>query len=104
MILQPLVENAIKYGVSRSTRPVTIRISAECEKGHLVLRVCDDGEALPKIDQHAHGNSGGIGLANVRDRLEARYGNAARLVAAPSPSGGYEARIDIPIEATEFNA
>lgn len=102
LILQPLVENAIKYGVSRSTRPVTIRISAECEKGHLVLRVCDDGEALPKIDQQAHSNCGGIGLANVRDRLEARYGNAARLVAAPSPSGGYEARIDIPVEATEF--
>jgi two-component system, LytTR family, sensor kinase len=100
LILQPLVENAIKYGVSRATRPVTISISAERDDGHMVLSVIDDGEAAPKID--GGGGSGGIGLANVRDRLEARYGNAARLVAGPRHSGGFEARIEIPIEPVDL--
>lgn len=104
LILQPLVENAIKYGVSRSTRPVTIRISAEADNGRIVLRVCDDGEAMSKNDRQAHGNGGGIGLANVRDRLEARYGEAAHMVAAPLPSGGFEARIEIPAGQVEGNA
>jgi two-component system, LytTR family, sensor kinase len=93
LILQPLVENAIKYGVSRTTRPVTIRIAARREDGRMVLTVHDDGEVAPKM-----GDSGnGIGLANVRDRLEARYGEAARLIAAPGAKGGFEARIEIPI-------
>jgi two-component system, LytTR family, sensor kinase len=102
LILQPLVENALKYGVSRTTRSVTIRISAERDDGRMVLRVHDDGEAAPKIDGSSAGNSGGIGLANVRDRLEARYGDAARLVAAQDPKGGFEARIEIPIEPMDL--
>ena len=94
LILQPLVENAIKYGVSRTTRPVTIRISAERKDGTMLLRVRDDGELAP----HASDGGNGIGLANVRDRLEARYGSDARLLAGPDPDGGYEARIEIPVE------
>ncbi len=97
LILQPLVENAIKYGVSRTTRPVTIRIGARRVDGFMILTVQDDGDKLPKSD--AGGN--GIGIANVRDRLEARYGDAAHLVAGPRPEGGFEARIEIPIEPTD---
>jgi sensor histidine kinase YesM len=100
LILQPLVENAIKYGVSRTTRPVTICISAERDEGQLVLTVRDDGEGMPKID--GRGSGGGIGLANVRDRLEARYGQAARLIAGPGPQGGFAARIEIPIEPVDL--
>jgi LytS/YehU family sensor histidine kinase len=100
LILQPLVENAIKYGVSRCTRPVTISISAERDDRQLILTVRDDGEGIPKIDRR--GSGGGIGLANVRDRLEARYGEAARLIAGPGPHGGFAARIEIPIEAMDL--
>ncbi|MGL5838824.1 MAG: sensor histidine kinase [Sphingorhabdus sp.] len=102
LILQPLVENAIKYGVSRTVRPVTVRISAEREEGWMILRVHDDAEATPKIDGGIINSSSGIGLANVRDRLEARYGSAAKLIAGQHPKGGFEARIEIPIEAVDL--
>ena len=92
LILQPLVENAIKYGVSRSTRPVTVSISAEASDGWMTITVDDDGEDSPAKD---HGN--GIGLANVRDRLEARYGDSAKLTNGRRPDGGFRASITIPI-------
>ena len=90
MILQPLVENSVKYGVSASSRPVTITIAAREEYGRLVLTVSDDG---PGTAGH-HGF--GIGLANVRDRIEARFGNAATIVSGPSLTG-YETELRIPM-------
>src|SRR3546814_6058850 len=75
LILQPLVENAIKYGVSRTNRPVTITIAAHEENGRLHLSVSDDGNTVP-----LEGDKGnGIGLANVRDRLTARFGEEAEI-------------------------
>jgi two-component system, LytTR family, sensor kinase len=98
LILQPLVENAIKYGVSRTTRPVTLRIAASQRDGWLDLVVEDDGELSPKPDQHGSG----IGLANVRDRLEARYGAAAKLTTEQKQGGGFVASISIPITPGDF--
>jgi signal transduction histidine kinase len=92
LILQPLVENAIKYGVSRTTRPVTIAIKASANDGWMTISVEDDGEDSPTTE---HGN--GIGLANVRDRLEARYGDQASLANGRKPEGGFRAAITIPI-------
>ena len=90
MILQPLVENSVKYGVSASSRPVTITIAAREEYGRLVLTVSDDGPGTS-------GNHGfGIGLANVRDRIEARFGNAATIVSGPSLTG-YETELRLPM-------
>lgn len=92
MILQPLVENSVKYGVSASARPVTVSIVAREEYGRLVLRVSDDGPGVPS------GNSGGfgIGLANVRDRLEARFGNEATVTSGPALHG-YETELRLPL-------
>jgi len=92
LILQPLVENAIKYGVSRTTRPVTITISVKADDGWMTISVDDDGEDSPTTE---HGN--GIGLANVRDRLEARYGDQAKLVSSKKREGGFKAAITVPI-------
>lgn len=100
LILQPLVENAIKYAVSQTTRPVTITINAERRDGTLALLVEDDGD--PLLPGAHRGN--GIGLANVRDRLEARYGNAARLTTDAGPNGGFKAYIEIPIEPKDVAA
>ena len=97
LILQPLVENAIKYGVSRSTRPVTVSISATASDGWMTIIVDDDGEDSPTKE---HGN--GIGLANVRDRLEARYGDSASLTKGRKPDGGYRATIVIPISPKDL--
>ena len=96
LILQPLVENAIKYGVSRTSRPVTITISARREGTDVQIGVEDDGEAM--LADLAHGN--GIGLANVRDRLEARFGNRARLLTHEKPGGGFVATLMIAAAGT----
>lgn len=93
LILQPLVENAIKYGVSRTTRPVQITIKAERDGSNLVLSVTDDGEIVDS--SHVGGN--GIGLANVRDRLEARYRSAARLDTQLVHGGGFIAMLTLPL-------
>ena len=92
MLLQPLVENSIKYGVSVSTRPVTIRIAAQEAGGKLVLTVADDGPG--KTGQ----NGGtGIGLENVRNRLAARFGDEARVESGALPAGGYATVLTIPL-------
>ncbi len=94
MILQPLVENAVKYAVAPTARPVTLRIAAREEPGTLVLEVADDGPGK------SGGNGGfGIGLANVRDRLAARYGDSASLTAGPAPGGGWSALLRMPLVA-----
>ena len=92
MILQPLVENSVKYAVSAVNRPVTITISAKEEFDRLVITVSDDGPGGP--DQSKQGF--GIGLANVRDRLEARFGQDVVLSSA-SVKGGYKSEIRIPL-------
>lgn len=92
MILQPLVENSIKYGVSASTRPVTIRIAAQEAGGKLVLTVADDGPG-----KTCENGGTGIGLENVRNRLAARFGDEARVESAPLPAGGYATVLTIPL-------
>jgi LytS/YehU family sensor histidine kinase len=83
LVLLPLVENALKYGLGGSERPVEIVIGARHEDGQLVLSVEDDGGSA-----HGHGNGGlGIGLSNARQRLEALYGDDARLDSGPLESG-----------------
>ncbi|MEO1046432.1 MAG: histidine kinase [Pseudomonadota bacterium] len=95
LILQPLVENAIKYGVSRTSRPVTVSISAHSESDLLVITVHDDGD--PVTVDLGGDDSNGIGIANVRDRLETRFGNAGTLLTEAHPGGGFSARLTLPI-------
>lgn len=91
LILQPLVENAVKYAVGRSYDPVTIRIAAVAGVRKLTLIVEDDGAGG---DDVAAGF--GIGLANVRDRLSVHYGDAASLTAGRREEGGFRASVDLP--------
>lgn len=92
MILQPLVENSVKYAVAPLTRPVLIHIAAHEDAGDLVITVTDDGPGVHDLAGHGFG----IGLANVRDRLKARYGGAARITAGPIENG-YRTQIRIPM-------
>jgi two-component system, LytTR family, sensor kinase len=97
LILQPLVENAIKYGVALSSRPVTISIRATLNNGNITIIVEDDGEPFGSSVHGANiGTSNGIGLPNVRDRLEARFGGRARLETAAKHEGGFIACITLP--------
>ena len=92
MILQPLVENSVKYAVSRVSRTVTITVAASEEFDRLVITVSDDGPGVPESGRHGFG----IGLANVRDRLEARFGSDVSLDSGPVPAG-YRSEIRIPL-------
>ncbi|QJB70046.1 sensor histidine kinase [Parasphingorhabdus halotolerans] len=97
LILQPLVENAIKHGVAHSKRPVTISISAAAEYDRLKLIVADDGEAKPSGGSTDQSN--GIGLANVRDRLETRFGSEASLTITRPDDGGFVVELTMPLLA-----
>ena len=91
LILQPLVENAVKYALGNSHTIVTISIAAAASGPQLTLTVDDDGHMA------SDAISGfGIGLNNVRDRLSIRYGSRAKLTAGPRAQGGYRAQIDLP--------
>jgi two-component system, LytTR family, sensor kinase len=93
LLLQPVIENAVKYGVAKSRKPVTIRITAYEEAGRLHLKVKDDGEVRAE-----EGDAGtGVGLRNVCDRLTARYGARAGCLAGPDPDGGFTVHIFMPV-------
>jgi LytS/YehU family sensor histidine kinase len=90
LILQPLVENAIRHGIEPRAASGRIEISAERVDSRLRLRVLDDGAGL---------NGGvrpGLGVANSRERLRALYGPEQRLELRAATSGGTEAVIEIP--------
>lgn len=93
MILQPLVENSVKYAVAASRKPVTIGIVAREADGLLEIAVADDGPGSAS----AGADGCGIGLSNVRDRLAARFGDQAGLETG-RVAGGYRTVIRLPLE------
>lgn len=94
LILQPLIENAVKYGVARATRPVRVEVIAESRGGRLAVKVQDD--ATPDIATAPQ--TLGVGLENVRRRLAVLYGEAGVLTCGPRPGGGFAATIELPME------
>jgi hypothetical protein len=99
MVLQPLVENAIKHGMGGSARTMNITVSAERENGCLHLFVDDDGRGSP--DPTAAMAKGGIGLRNVRDRLNLIYGDASSFALSSPAGNGFQVRLSIPFEPAE---
>jgi two-component system, LytTR family, sensor kinase len=96
MILQPLVENAVKHGVNKvaSTGRIEIRAFRD-ETDRLVLRVRDNGPGLGADDESREG--GGVGLANTRARLQQLYGTDQLLTLTPAPDGGgFVAEVTLP--------
>jgi LytS/YehU family sensor histidine kinase len=92
MMLQTLVENAIKHGLEPKAEGGRIEVGAEVIDGQLFVDVLDTGAGfMPKGD-------GGVGLANVRERLKALYRDRAELIIDVPPAGGTRATIRIPYE------
>jgi signal transduction histidine kinase len=90
MMLITLVENAVKHGVDPCCECGTITIRAKEDEGRLRVSVEDTGEGIkPK-------KGGGVGLANIRDRLKALYGASARLVIEERVPHGVVASIEVP--------
>jgi LytS/YehU family sensor histidine kinase len=91
LLLQPLLENAFRHGVERSSQPVFIRIVARRDGGQLLVSIHNTGSALT-----AHPGLG-IGIRNCRERLEVLYGANARLDLVPDPTG-VAAELSLPFE------
>ena len=124
LLLQPLVENAIRHGIEPAEKAGLVRLTAQRREGRLVLRVEDDGVGLTNTAialhepetvvlrantasvpaatspssaaREASRGGTGIGLANLRARLEALYGTAQMLDLVSRPEGGLAVRIEIP--------
>lgn len=102
MVLQPLVENAIKHGPDAVSSRVEIDVRAEKRDGTLTLMVADNGRGCNDVSNAME--HGGIGLRNVRDRLRLLYGEAA-IFSISSPGGkGFIVRLSFPLRtAVEMN-
>ncbi len=94
LILQPIVENAIKHGVSPRSGPGLVQISTRIEAERLWLEVRDNGVGLSGSARTQFRS--GVGLANTRDRLEVLYGQAQTLEFSES-DGGLTVRIALPL-------
>jgi two-component system, LytTR family, sensor kinase len=91
MLLQPLLENSIKHGLSPGSNTLDIAITARKNGGATVIAVRDNGRGLRE-----NGTRERHGLANVRERLAHMYGDAAAFAIAPARGGGTEATLRIP--------
>ena len=92
MMLQTLVENAIRHGLEPKAEGGKVEIRAEVVDGSLAVRVCDTGVGFN------FNNQGGVGLANIRERLKVMYRDRAELVISVPSEGGTCATIRIPYE------
>jgi sensor histidine kinase YesM len=93
MLLQPLVENAIRHGLEPKVAGGRVTVSARRQANSLQIFVSDDGLGFASVPGE------GIGLANVRARLAAIYGPAARLDLIPETHGGVTVALDLPAGA-----
>jgi hypothetical protein len=100
LLLQPIVENAIKYGVSKSRKAVVIRIDARHLDNHrMVVEISNRLKHGGKDDLRAATHEGtGVGLSNVCQRLDARFGSHASCRFGPMNSGGYKVSLTMPVE------
>jgi two-component system, LytTR family, sensor kinase len=98
LVLQPVVENAVKHGIAKRVQGGTIGISAARTNGTLELCVKNDGPGFPAGWEKERR---GIGLENVRERLGSLYGETAGLKVAEGESGGVSVRIFLPYAEIE---
>jgi signal transduction histidine kinase len=93
MMLQSLVENAIKHGIEPQAEGGRLQIQAQVRDGHLDIEVSDTGVGLGLVNKEA---STGTGLQNIRERLHLHYGAQAGLELLAQPQGGTVARLRLP--------
>ena len=95
LILQPLVENSLRHGLKDGGAGIDISIGAERLNGSLILKVADTGAGLGTQGAEAAMNRG-VGLANIRSRLEQLYGADQEFAIANRPAGGAEVTLRVP--------
>lgn len=94
LILQPLLGNAVKHGIAPFARQGEVRVWFEVKADGLEISVENRGSAAPEANRDGLG----LGLNNVRRRLQHLYGNRGGLNAGPLPEGGYRATLLFPLE------
>lgn len=99
LILQPLVENAIRYGIAPQEETGHLILRTQRHNGQLRIQVQDNGPGLPQGKPR-----NGIGLSNTRKRLEQLYGSAYQLLLDNRPEGGVGVTIDLPYRTTQSSS
>jgi len=96
LLLQPLVENAIKYAIAPAENGGTIRLKAAVGQKTLILLLEDSGPGLQKSPSDP--SSHGVGIQNTKERLQQLYPGQHHITFADMPTGGLQVRIEIPYE------
>jgi len=102
LLLQPLVENAVRHGDPGPGRPARIAVRARRDNGRLVITVDDNGPGL--TPQPTEGMERGLGIANTRRRLEQLYGDSQELALANRVGGGVRVTVALPFRTLESDA
>ena len=95
LMLQPVVENAIQHGIAKRAQGGAIRISAARDNGRLTIQVYNDGPGLAADWERTRS---GVGISNVRTRLQSLYGGNSGLEVQNREPGGVEATLSLPFE------
>lgn len=98
LILQPIVENAVRHGISATSSAGRLDVFAERENGRLRLVVTDDGPGPSAPTQRA---GSGVGLKNTRERLAQLYGERGRLTIQDGEGAGTVVVIEVPVQNGE---
>jgi sensor histidine kinase YesM len=99
MILQPLIENSIKYAIAPSATGGEIVIKACLEDGNLVMVVADTGPGAKNPKKLTRAGNG-VGLANIAERLHVLYGDKGSIMAENRVDGGLRVRLSLPYETS----
>ena len=96
LILQPLVENAVKHGISNTKKGGEVKISARIEEQNLILEVADTGAGVSK-ENLIESRKRGVGLNNIEQRLYSHFRGAARFEIESEIGIGTKSRIVLPL-------
>jgi len=104
--IQPFVENAVRHGIEPREEGGSVSIEAHVKSGRLIVNIVDTGVGMPPLSRirksgETEAAAEGIGIANVRRRLELRYGAAAHLSIKSQPGSGTRIHMSFPLEMTE---
>jgi signal transduction histidine kinase len=101
LMLQSIVENAIRHGLEPKPEGGHLHLRAEAADGRLAITVVDTGTGFNAANAAANGrNGGGVGLSNIRERLNAMFGERGRLTISPNVPHGTQVRLEIPYPYT----
>jgi LytS/YehU family sensor histidine kinase len=100
LILQPLVENAIRHGIAPRPTLGSVEVRAECKNGRLILEVQDDGPGISP-DRNT---KDGVGISSTRARLERLYGTAHHLELRNAAEGGLVVTLNLPFQLMAGNS